>query len=86
MAKLNKVMKKLQMAIVNKGVYIKVHQRQFFNKEMGKMATCYSVTAPKWSNQKQRMTDREVLKTCSAVEVVKFLAKMLEELENGPDS
>lgn len=86
MVRLNKLMKKLQQAIVNKNVYLKVHQRQFLNRENGSMSTCYSVTLPKWSNEKQRMTDREVLKTCSAVEVVKFLAKMLEELQNEPDS
>lgn len=86
MAKLNKLMKKLQMAILNKNVKVKVNTIQFFSKEQGRMANCYTVTQQKWSDSKCKMTDQMVLKTCSAVEVVKFLAKMLEELENEPES
>lgn len=86
MAKLNKLMKKLQMAILNRNVKVKVNTIQFFVKEQGRMATCYTVTLKKWSDSKCKMTDQVVLKTCSIVEVVKFLAKMLEELENEPES
>lgn len=86
MANLRKVMMKLQLAILNKGVKVKVNTRQFFSPEQERMVTCYSVTERKWSDTKRRMTDQEVLKTCSTVEVVKFLAKKLEELRNGPDS
>lgn len=86
MAKLNRLMRKLQMAIVNKGVKVKVNTNQFFMQEQGKMATCYTVTQRKWSDSKGKMTDRIVLKTCSTVEVIKFLAKLLEELQNEPES
>lgn len=86
MAKLNKLMRKLQTAIVNKGVKVKVNTRQFFGEKQGRMLTYYSVTRRKWSDSKCRMTDQVVFETCSTVEVVKFLAKMLEELENEPES
>ena len=86
MANLNRVMGRLQIALLNKGVKVKVNARQFFYQEKERIMTCYSVTERKWSDAKRRMTDQEVLKTCSTVEVVKFLAKRLEELENGPDS
>lgn len=86
MAKLNQLMKKLQLALLNKNVKVKVNTNQFFVKEQGRMATCYTVTQRKWSDSKCKMTDQVVLKTCSAVEVVKFLAKKLEELENEPES
>ena len=86
MARLDGLIKKLQKAIVSKNIYIKIHQRQFFASEEGKMLTCYCVMKPVWSEKKQKITDQEVLRTCSAVEVVKFLAKMWEELQNGPDS
>lgn len=79
-------MKKLQTAILNKNVNIKVNTNQFFVKEQGRMVTCYTVKQKKWSNIKCRMVEQEVLKTCSVVEVVKFLAKMLEELQNEPES
>lgn len=86
MAKLNQLMKKLQTALLNKNVNTKVNTRQFFNQEQNRMVTCYSVTQKKWSDTKCRMTDQVVLTTCSTVEVVKFLAKKLEELENEPES
>lgn len=86
MARLNQLMKKLQAAIINKNVNVKVNTNQFFVKEQGRMATCYTVKQKKWSGSKCRMVEQEVLKTCSIVEVVKFLAKMLEELQNEPES
>lgn len=86
MAKLNQLMKKLQTALLNKNVNIKVNTRQFFSQEQSRMVTCYSVTQKKWSDTKCRMTDQVVLTTCSTVEVVKFLAKKLEELGNEPES
>ena len=86
MAKLNQLMKKLQTALLNKNVNIKVNTRQFFNQEQNRMVTCYSVTQKKWSDTKCRMTEQVVLTTCSTVEVVKFLAKKLEELGNEPES
>lgn len=86
MANLRKVIQKLQLAILNKGVKVKVNTRQFYSPAQERIVTCYSVTERKWSAAKCRMTDQEVLKTCSTVEVVKFLAKKLEELRNGPDS
>lgn len=86
MGKLNKLIRKLQTAILNKDVNIKVNTRQFFSQEQNRMKTCYSVTQKKWSDAKRRMTDQVVLTTCSTVEVVKFLAKILEELQNEPES
>lgn len=86
MAKLNQLMKKLQAAILNKNVQVKVNTRQFYRPEQSRMVTVYTVTRKMWSDTKCRMTDQVVLTTCSSVEVVKFLAKMLEELKNGPES
>ena len=86
MANLNQLMKKLQMAILNKGVKVKINTNQFLIQEQGKMATCYTVTQKKWSDSKCRMADQGDLKTCSIVEVIKFLAELLEELKNEPES
>lgn len=86
MARINQIMRKLQLAILNKGVKVKVNTSQFFVQDRNGMATCYTVTQRKWSAAKCKMTDQVVLKTCSAVEVVKFLAAILEELKNEPES
>lgn len=86
MANLNQLIKKLQLAILNKGVKVKINTNQFLIQEQDRMATCYTVTQRKWSDKKSRMTDQVVLKTCSTVEVIKFLANLLEELKNEPES
>lgn len=86
MANFNQIMRKLQTAIVNKGVKVKVNTHQFFSNEQNRMVTGYTVTERKWSEKKKKDADQVVLKTCSTVEVVKFLAKMLEELQNEPES
>lgn len=86
MAKLNQLIRKLQTAILNNGVKIKVNTNQFFSKEQNRILTSYTVTERKWSDFKGKMTDQVILKTCSTVEVVKFLASMLEGLRNGTDA
>lgn len=79
-------MKKLQKALICAGKRVKINTNQFYSEEQGRMITCYSVILPEWSVKRNKMVDRELLKTCSTVEVVKFLANMLEGLRNGTDS
>ena len=86
MARLNSTMWKLQTALVAAGVRVKINTRQFFSEEQGRMVTCYSVAIPQFSAEKGKKVDVELLKTCSTVEVVKFLADMLEGQRNGTDS
>lgn len=86
MANHSRMIKKLQTAIINAGAIVKVNTRQFYSEDQDRMITCYSVVTPVWSEEKRKMVDREQLSTCSAVEVVKFLASMLEGLRNGPES
>ena len=86
MARLNQTMRKLQAAIINAGRIVKLNTHQFYSKEKNMVITSYSVITPRWSPVKHKMVDHEMLKTCSAVEVVKFLANMLEGLRNGTES
>lgn len=83
MANYNRLIGKLQTAILNSGGTVKVNTHQFHSKERNRMITSYSVIVPMWSEFRQKMVDHELLKTCSTVEVVKFLADMLEGLRNG---
>jgi hypothetical protein len=85
MAKHNRLIGKLQTAILSSGGMVKVNTHQFHSKEQNRMVTSYSVIAPVWSEFKRKMVDQELLKTCSTVEVVKFLADMLEGLRNGTE-
>jgi len=86
MAKINQAMRKLQTALICAGKRVKIHTYQFFSEDQERMVTVYSVILPNWSIVKKKMVDHELLKTCSTVEVVKFLAEMLEGLRNGTDS
>ena len=86
MANHSRMIRKLQAAVVDAGKLVKVNTRQFYSEDQGRMVTCYSVVTPVWSEKKRKMVDREQLSTCSAVEVVKFLAMMLEGLRNGTES
>lgn len=86
MANLNRMIRKLQTAILECGKVVKVNTHQFHGEEQNRMITSYSVITPIWSEYRQKMVDHEMLKTCSTVEVVKFLANMLEGLRNGSES
>lgn len=85
MANHNRLICKLQTAILHSGGVVKVNTHQFHSKEQNRMINCYSVLVPMWSEAKKKMVDHELLKTCSAAEVVKFLANMLEGLRNGTE-
>lgn len=85
MANYNRTISKLQMAILSAGGVVKVNTHQFHSKEQNRMINSYSVIIPMWSDIRQKMVDHEMLKTCSAVEVVKFLARILEGLRNGTE-
>lgn len=82
MANYNRLIRNLQTAILSAGGMVKVNTYQFHSRAQSRMVTCYSVIAPVRSEFKRKIMYRELLKTCSAVEVVKFLADMLEGLRN----
>ena len=86
MASHNRLIGKLQTAILSAGGMVKINTHQFYSEEQNRMVTSYSVAGPGWSQAKRKKVDRELLKTCSTVEVVKFLADMLEGLQNGSES
>ena len=67
-------MKKLQTAIIQTGLVIKINQHQFFSDEQKRVITSYSICTPitYYSEKKHqwKMTDYEILKTCSMPEVI----------------
>lgn len=70
---INRTMKKLQNAILHKGMIIKINTNQFFSEEQSRMIISYRVYTPVlcYSNSKgYYTTDYEILKTCSIAEVV----------------
>ena len=67
-------LKKLQTAILKTGLVIKVNQNQFFSDDQKRMITIYRICTPvDYYSEKYhewKMTDYEVLKTCSMSEVI----------------
>ena len=71
---LNGKMRKLQTAIVKAGLVIKLHTNQFYSAEQKRMITSYRVCTPvDYYSEKYgewRITDYEILKTCSIPDVI----------------
>lgn len=67
-------MKKLQTAIVKTGLVIKIHTNQFYSAEQKRMITSYRVCTPvnyySEKHEEWKLTDYEILKTCSMPDVI----------------
>lgn len=74
MANLRGKMKKLQTALVKRGMIIKINQRQFYSEEQSRMITSYSIITPVEcyypGKEEWKTKEYEILKTCSMVDVI----------------
>lgn len=80
---LNTTMKKLQRAILSTGLIIKISTSQFHSPEQGRMITVWILSTPTLQNGRNgwRMRDYEILRSASAVEMVKCLADVWDEVK-----
>ena len=67
---LNGKLKKLQTALVKKGIIIKINTNQFYSEEQHRMITQYRVCED----------NEELIKTCSMVEVIKCLLERYRQV------
>lgn len=70
--------RKLQTALIQKGIIYKINAYQFFSVEQKHMITGYSVTEKQAYTKKNGeigMHDVELLNTCSRIEVLKWFAE-----------
>ena len=74
MANLRGKMKKLQTALVKRGMIIKINQRQFYSENQSRMITSYSIVTPVEcyypGKEEWKTKEYEILKTCSMVDVI----------------
>lgn len=74
MANLKGKVKKLQTAIVQRGLIIKINQNQFYSEDQKRMITMYRILTPVYTFKKNRqelkMEDFEILKTASITDVI----------------
>lgn len=85
---LNLTLKKLQRAILSTGLVVKIGTSQFYSPEQGRMITMWILSTPTLQETRNgwRTRDYEILRTASAVEVVKCLAEIwgqTKEWKNG---
>ena len=80
---LNATMKKLQRAILSTGLVIKIGISQFYSLEQGRMITMWILSTPTLQNGRNgwKMRDYEILRTASAVEAVKCMADVWEQVK-----
>ncbi|MHA9740702.1 hypothetical protein [Robinsoniella peoriensis] len=71
---------KLQQALLCKGKVVKIHTYQKYNKEHGRITTFYNVVTPEWNEEKQKMTDKQIIGTSSPIAVVQALLAELKEV------
>lgn len=71
-------MKKLQTAIVKRGLVVKVNSNQFYSVEQKRMITSYRICTPvtylSSRQQSWKTKDYEILNTCSMPDVILCLA------------
>ncbi len=83
---IKRTIKKLQTALIQKGVIYKINTYQFFSAEQNRMITGYKVTerqSYKKKNGEMSEKDVELLNTCSQVEVLKWFVEKWKEENNG---
>ena len=78
MANLRGKMKKLQTALVKRGMIIKINQRQFYSEDQSRMITSYSIVTPVEcyypGKEEWKTKEYEILKTCSMVDVIFWIS------------
>ena len=74
MANLKGKVKKLQTAIVQRGLIVKINQNQFYSADQKRMITIYRILTPvytfKIKKQEWKTEDFEILKTASVPDVI----------------
>lgn len=75
MANLRGLIKKLQTAIAKQGYIIKINTYQFYSDGQKRFITGYLLVS----------NDKELLKTCSQVEVLQFLSELYEKVKGEAD-
>lgn len=84
MANLKGKVKKLQTAIVQRGLIIKINQNQFYSEDQKRMITIYRILTPvytfKAKKQEWKTEDFEILKTASVPDVIFCLLEIYKEV------
>lgn len=79
------IAKKLQTAILQKGLVIKINKCQFFSAEQKRLINKYIITTPVYSRKRAGQwgdTEYSILATCSPIEVVNCLNDIWQAMKS----
>ena len=82
--RLGQAIKKLQTAIIKSGLVIKINRSEFYSDEQKRLITQYHICTPVMYQKKSGdwgTKDHEILKTCSAPEVIYCLVDIYEAVK-----
>lgn len=85
MANLNQLAKKLQRAILQTGLVIKMGTSQFYSDDQKRLVTVFTLSTPalqRIKNGEWRTKDYEILRSASNIEIVKCLADIYEAVRD----
>ena len=81
----NQTTKKLQKALLTKGIIYKINTYQFYSEEQQRLITGYSITQKqpyKKKNGELSSKNVELLNTCSQIEVLRWFVEQWEKVKN----
>ena len=81
---LSSIMKKLQRAILQTRLVIKISTNQFYSEEQGRMITIWILSTPVLQQDKHgewKTRDYEILRSASGIEIVKCLQEIWEAVK-----
>ena len=80
---LNALAKKLQMALVSKGVHVRINQYQRYSDKAERMVTRFVVTKPMYVEREKKWKNVTICESYQMVDVVKKLASLLKDDGGG---
>ena len=82
---LNALARKLQCALVSKGVHVSINQFQSYSNKQERMVTKYVVTKPMYVPEEKKWKKVAICESYQMVDVVKRLAALLKDNGGGQE-
>lgn len=82
---LNATAKKLQKALVHKGVHVSINQFQHYSEKAERMVTKFVVTKPKYFPKEKKWKNVAICESYQMIDVVKTLARLIKDDGGGQE-
>lgn len=76
--KLNALARKMQTALMQKGVRVSINQYQRYSEKAERMVTKFVLTQPKWVEKEKKIKNVTILESYQMIDVVQTLAGLLK--------